>query len=226
MLEKDEGGEVRRLFGADIPGGPIDDVAYLLVRDGQGSPRLITVLIEVKNLRHWLYPDDSEIFQLLDKATRLQIAHPDELIVPVLVCRQRQFLTHTMALDLGFFAVPTIVQPMLPHGDVSLEHFDEVRTELGYNLIQTTGPLDRLTQFFGVELPKYALYNARRWQEVARVLNSIPNTVRVLRDPGSPWKIRDQHMDILRQAAATELGAEKGWVGRIRNADDTEEGAF
>jgi len=103
---------------------------------------------------------------------------------------------------------------------------DEVRTELGYNLIQTTGPLDRLTQFFGVELPKYALYNARRWQEVARILNSMANTLRLLRDPSSPWKVREQHMDILRQAAATELGAEREWVGRIRDSDDTQEGAL
>jgi hypothetical protein len=57
-----EGREVCNLVGAPIPIGPIDDAAVLIT--GEDDPTILTVMIEVKNLRSWLYPSADEIQQL------------------------------------------------------------------------------------------------------------------------------------------------------------------
>jgi hypothetical protein len=48
----------------------------------------VTVLIEVKSIREWIYPDSSELFQVLHKCLLLKRAHPDVPVVPILVCRR------------------------------------------------------------------------------------------------------------------------------------------
>lgn len=220
MLERNEGGDIRRLFGEDVPSGPLDNAAHFMIREATGVPQIVTAVIEVKNLRHWLYPEAAEIFQLLEKAIRLQIAHPHQFIVPVLVCRQRQYLTLTMARDLGFFAVPMVVQPMLPHTEVAPEHFHEVCNELGYNLIQTEDSLESLQKFFELELPRYALYNARKWRSTAQALESILPTLVSLRRPGLPWHVRARAMQALRQVSVERLEAAGEWTGDVDDSDD------
>lgn len=220
MLEKDEGGDVRRLFGQEVPSGPLDNAAHFMIRGTDGIPQLVTAVIEVKNLRHWIYPDTPELFQLLDKAMRLQIVHPDRLIVPVLICRQRQYLTHTMAQDLGCFVVPMVNQPMLPHVEVSDEHFNEVCNELGYNLVRTDGALDRLVTFFQEELPKYAIYNAKKWQQTAAALNTIARALQTLRQSNVSWNARSLCMRSLKLTAVRVLGANREWIGDISETEE------
>lgn len=67
-------GDVAHLFGEVVPGGSLDDAAHLIVDDEHGLPLTITVLIEVKNLRHWIYPSHAELYQLLYKAYLLKKA--------------------------------------------------------------------------------------------------------------------------------------------------------
>jgi hypothetical protein len=221
ILLKPNGGEVKQLFNEDVPSGPLDSAAYLYLLDN-GMPRHLTMLIEVKNVRHWLFTDDAEIFQLVEKAVRLQIAHPTELFVPVIVCRQRQYLTHTMAKDLDFFVVPMEVQPMLPHDSVTDEHFNEVCDELGYNLVRTSGPLPRLVAALELEIPKYAVYNALKWQEAAFVLETILPTLQRLRDKGLSLSARESGMQILRRVAANYLGCTGEWLGDLEELEESE----
>jgi hypothetical protein len=97
-----EGGQITSLFGEPVPGGPLDDTAYLTALDDQQVPHTVTLLIEVKNIRHWIYPSSSELYQLLDKAAQLQCARPTQLFLPVLICRRVHYLTFLMAQALGF----------------------------------------------------------------------------------------------------------------------------
>ena len=107
--------EATTLFGSAVPGGPLDAAAQIVVDDPTALPIPITVLIEVKNIRDWIYPDAAELYQLLDKAARLQLAHPAQRLLPVLICRRAQYLTWLMAADLGFFVITTTSQAILPH---------------------------------------------------------------------------------------------------------------
>lgn len=62
-----DGREVNRLFNAPIAGGPLDAAAQLII-EGDETEEIVTVPMEVKNLRSWIYPRAEELFQLLDKA--------------------------------------------------------------------------------------------------------------------------------------------------------------
>lgn len=95
-----DAGEVTRLLNIDLP-GPLDSAGYTvpLVNGLPGTP--VTVLVEVKNLRGWMYPHSSEIYQLLDKACLLQQANPGQPILPVFVCRKAQKPSYGMAQQLA-----------------------------------------------------------------------------------------------------------------------------
>jgi hypothetical protein len=103
-LEERSKAGVARLFGGkqDVPGGPLDDAAYFAGFTEDGGLILTALLVEAKNVRHWIYPADWEIFQLLDKAAQLQAQFPDQGFVPILVARRIQYLTFLMAEELGF----------------------------------------------------------------------------------------------------------------------------
>lgn len=86
------GGRISHLLGRPVDGGPLGAAAQLIVDDGD-TPTVVTV---PKNLRPWLYPRAPELYQLLDKAARLQIAFPNTLIMPLMVLRRAHFLTYTI----------------------------------------------------------------------------------------------------------------------------------
>jgi hypothetical protein len=106
---KPHGGDVPFLLGAKVPGGPLDNAAFLTTIDAQTITPTGTYLvtIEVKNIRSWVYPSKSELYQLLHKAGELQATHPNVKIVPVFVCRRAHYLTFTMADQLGFYVIQT-----------------------------------------------------------------------------------------------------------------------
>lgn len=85
-------GEVARLLGTQLPGA-VDSAGYMVpfTNGVPGAP--VTLLIEVKNIRSWVYPTSIELYQLLHKASVLQLAHPDQHIMPVLACRKAQVTT-------------------------------------------------------------------------------------------------------------------------------------
>jgi hypothetical protein len=160
-----EGREVRQLFGVNIPGGPIDNAAFLIGANAT-NPILVTVMIEVKNLRPWLYPSAGEIYQLLHKAAQVQRQQPNQHIMPVLIARQVHYLTRRMAKHLGFFTITFEkgVQPIRNLEFVDPRFVEEVRNELGYNLLLTNGEaLPFVQRAFRYTVPKQAAETANRW---------------------------------------------------------------
>jgi hypothetical protein len=155
------GREVETLLGVSLH-GPLDAAAHYLVRQSGGIPGpVITVPVEVKNLRDWIYPSSREIYQLLSKAAALQTAAPDRLIAPVLVCRRAHITTMRMAKEVGFFVIP--IERQYVH-QVDGEFLTEVRTELGlFDLVQMEDTDDRLVRFFHTHLPKVIERTAADW---------------------------------------------------------------
>ncbi|MBI4494232.1 MAG: hypothetical protein HY690_15695 [Chloroflexi bacterium] len=209
-LVNPDGGEVRTLFGKAVPGGPLDDAAHLIVLDTQGRPVAnVTVLIEVKNIRHWIYPDSSEVYDLLHKAAQLQINDPSLLFMPVLVCRRAHITAFKMAKDLGFFIIQTRTQFILPLAELNLDHLKEVQQELGFHdLLPGQGPNEFLTRQFQQTVPKLALRTAQRLTQSATIL---ANHSRILRDPALSPDRRRLIMNQLRTESKALSHYEGGW---------------
>ncbi len=114
----------------------------------------MTVLFEVKNLRSWIYPSAEELYQLLHKAVVLQIARPEQPIVPVFVCRKAHQTTFWMSYQLGFVTIDMDIQFV---GDVEEDELLEVRNELYFrDLAPGCGPSLRVRDRLIKTLPRTA----------------------------------------------------------------------
>jgi hypothetical protein len=155
------GGQVATLLGVPL-NGPLDAAAHYLTRDAAGLPgRVITVPVEVKNLRDWIYPSSGEIYQLLSKAAKVQEAVPDRSIAPVLVCRRAHITAMRMAKEVGYFIIP--IERQYVH-QVEEDALREIRAELGlFDLVQQEGVDERLERFFRTHLPKVIERTADDW---------------------------------------------------------------
>ena len=155
------GREVGTLLGVPLQ-GPLDAAAHYLVRDEAGIPgRVITVPIEVKNLRDWIYPTSREIYQLLSKSALIQDSVPTRPIAPVFVCRRAHITTMRMAKQIGFFVIPAERQYV---HQVSEGDLIEIRSELGiFDLVQQDGVDTRVERFFRIHLPKVIERTAEDW---------------------------------------------------------------
>jgi hypothetical protein len=195
------GREVDTLFGARVEGGGLDLVAQLILEGGE-LETVITVTMEVKNLRAWIYPNAPELFQLLDKAGRLQVAHPRRRFMPVLICRRAQYLTFCMAKHLGFFVLifdrRYASQPIQPHWTINPEQLKEVRDELGYIFTLTDEAMPHLTRQFERTVPNEAPATAEQW---ARMAPGLVSYFTALRDERLQGGERDQALDELYLAA-------------------------
>jgi hypothetical protein len=203
-----EGGEVRELLGAPVPGGPLDNAAFFQPLDDAGAPLPAVLLpIEAKNIRSWVYPRAPELHQVLYKAAALQVAHPDLGIVPVLMCRRANVQTFWMAGQLGFQVIQARAQ-FLPDS-IKPELVQEVRTGLGYfDLTQSMGAHRPVVEQFTTTIPAVAAERAEQWSSSAPALHDHFQT---LRDPGLSQAQRNQAMVELRQAAEDELRVRGGW---------------
>ncbi len=71
-------GEVRELFGAPVPGGPLDNGALLTTYDQLTmATSSYLMVLEAKNLRQWIYPRTQELHQLMAKAAAIQVSRPE-----------------------------------------------------------------------------------------------------------------------------------------------------
>lgn len=205
------GREVDTLFGAKVAGGALDLVAQLIL-EGDELETVITVTIEVKNLRAWIYPNAPELFQLLDKAARLQASHPRRRFMPILICRRAQYLTFCMAKHLGFFVLifdrRFASQPIQPHWTVNSDHVKEVREELGYVFALTAEAMPHLTRQFERTVPNQALATSEQWGRMAPEL--VPHFT-ALRDERLEGAERDHALDELFLAALAIDRPAKPW---------------
>lgn len=189
-------GEVRRLFGQPVPGGPLDNGALLQLVDRDCPAGAVVVPIEVKNLRAWIYPEAAELHQLLSKAARLQSARPDLQFAPVLVCRRAHYTTFKMAKALGFYVIDLRRQFLLAASGVDQTRVSEVRAELGYDLEVSDGPFPPLIAHFTTHFPSVAARTAERWARSGPALEQLFTALR------TPRTRRAKLMDHLRQEAA------------------------
>jgi len=134
-----------------------------------------------------IYPDSSELYQVLHKCLLLKRAHPDIPVVPILVCRRAQKTAFFMAKQLGFLVIEMAAQFV---GDTVTEgQLLEVRNELGFSdLYLGAGPSlavrDRMREHLGPYLTQYA----DNWTEtsqdpeipdlLSRLRNKLPRTER------------------------------------------------
>lgn len=194
------GGEAVGLLGAPVPGGPLDTAAWADQLDEHGrSKGSVLCPIEVKNIRHWLYPLHHELFQLLHKSALLQRANPDEPIHPVLVTRKRAWLTEQMSRDLGFRVIDINRQFVLPTEDVDEEQVEEVRRELGYTDLTRSDAADQaLTSVLAGSVRTTAQANAKLWREHG---SKLAEHYEALRSTSLSQRERDAAMDELRDAS-------------------------
>jgi hypothetical protein len=172
--------EVRTMFGAPVPGGPLDSAAWVDQYDEHGQATgSILCPIEVKNIRHWVYPSSHELFQLLHKAALLQQANPAIEICPVLVTRKRSWTADRMSRDLGFRILDIHKQFVLPIADVLEDEVQELHDELGYtDLIRTDQADPTLTQIFAGTMRQGASRNAVSWRDAGAELGDHYETLR------------------------------------------------
>ena len=207
------GGEVRSLLGGLVPGGSLDNGAVLTRVD----PETLTpegqyiVVVEVKNLRQWIYPRTQELHQLLDKAARLQVAEPGRRFIPVLVCRKAHYLTTVMARQVGFYVIQThrqYVRPFVAETDEGRCYLSELNSELAYDLTPEAGPVNPMVEHFHTPIQRVADRTAERWAAVAGL---IASTVGRLRDDALTYDERAAYMDELATMTAAALWENPDW---------------
>lgn len=212
-------GQVGEIFGRRVPVGPLDNGGTLQLVDEYGRPTgSAVILVEVKNVHHWIYSSTSELYQLLDKAAQLQAIFPDVAFVPVLVCRRGHPTVFRMAKDLGFFIADARAQYVLPVADVPEEHVAELRQELG--MIDLVRPIvdprfpdrwgpyvsKRLVRMFAEDLPSIAQRTADRFKRAAPILARFAPVLKV----AEPGRQQSTLMGQLRRATA-HLRIDGGW---------------
>jgi len=204
------GGEAAGLLGAPVPGGPLDAAAWADQLDEHGrSTGSVLCPIEVKNIRHWLYPIHHELFQLLHKSALLQRDNPDEPIHPVLITRKRAWITEQMSRDLGFRVIDLNKQFVLPTEDVDERQVEEVRQELGYTDLTRSDKADpALTSVLAGSVRTTAQTNAKLWREHG---SKLVEHYEVLRSTSLSQRGRDAAMDELREAADENGSHDRPW---------------
>jgi hypothetical protein len=203
-LERPQGGEIRHLLGEEVEGGPLDNAFWVQVTDALGRP-LTTVLcpVEVKNIRHWVYPNASELHQLLHKAALLQIRHPDVPICPVLITRKKSFSANAMSRELGFRILNVDKQFVLPVAEVDREVLARLQTELGFiDLTAHDGQDPNLVRALA-SIGSTAATNAENWRlfgpELAEHFEALREDLEPTREHAA--------MDDLREAVRAAGGA-------------------
>jgi hypothetical protein len=166
-IENPDDGEVASLFGEPVEGGPLDAAGHLQVVDNRGiSTGVVTLTIEVKNVREWIYADSERLHQLLYKSASMKRRFPEVDIVPVLVCRRGAYNTFQMARAFGFYVADAKAQFLPRREDVPPSAVEEVAAELGYrDLTQEQEPNRLLRAHFGGSLPKVVSRAAGDWAE-------------------------------------------------------------
>jgi hypothetical protein len=201
-----DAGEVGNLLGIELP-GPVDSAGYL-IPFSSGLPGIpITVLTEVKNIRSWIYPQTEELYQLLNKASVLQIARPDQQILPVLACRKAHPTTFYIAKQFGFLVIEMGRQ--FVDSVVSADELLEVRTELHFHdLFRQDGPSARVLERFNKTLPTVAPRFAGTWRSTCEV-PAFPLLFRELRYADD----QDYRTSLIAQlrVEAINRGKDGGW---------------
>lgn len=202
-------GPVSNVFGQPILPGSLDSGAWMITRTGGVTGRPMLVPVEVKNLREWLFPHSHQPYQVLAKAAAIQLANPDQLMAPLLICRRRHIQTLYMAKDLGFLIVEAKRQFLLPSADYTEADVEEVRDGIGFYHLTSTDQADALlVSVFNDTLPVRGEALAERWRGGGAQFLGLYQT---LADDRRPKNQRDHAFVQLRDAASKLPYFEGGW---------------
>lgn len=213
-------GEVSTLFGERVPGGPLDNAAWLSpmdVRAQTPTGRTYLLPIEVKNVYHWLYPKHWEVHQLLHKAALLAETHPDYPILPILICRRAHFRLRKMAADLGVLVFETYTQYVHPNERVNEEHFAQVRDELGLDLEYTADACPRLIEWLSHTPQHEAESYSDTW---AHAGSSLVDAYAVLRERTTSEEERIQLLEQAHERVRQIAGEARNWATALRDSYD------
>ncbi len=133
-------GQINEVQGATLQRGPLDALAYIL--DPQDVNLRASLVIEVKNIHRWIYPQAPELWELLVKAAELALTTP---VLPVLVCVRAAWQTGQLAKDIGFLTCQLRNQIFSPN--IAEEDFNNIADEFGLDMIRHDGPLEPITSF-------------------------------------------------------------------------------
>lgn len=194
--------ETSELLGIRLD-GPVDCAGYLVPLSSSGRPQpVVTVLVEVKNIRSWIYPSTIELYQVLDKASVLQRAQPDEQVLPILICRKAHKTAFWMATQLGFMIIDAGIQYV--GTSVAEPELLEVRNELYLNDLHLgLGPARRVQDRFTSVVPENAARLAGRWKATCEE----PRRVELLHD------LRYMEDNAMREQLLRELRRSGSWRG-------------
>ncbi len=214
LLRPEGGGEVSRIAGQPVPGGQLDNAVYYTGLGADGMPNPTKLMpIEAKNVRQWIYPRTQEMYQLLDKAARLRMMHPELPVMPIFVCRRMQFLTGKMAQQLGFHVISTwrqYVRPAVAHADDDARKFEELNTELAYNLELHEGSVEPMVNHFTTVIPKRCDEAAERWGQFVDHPD-VPELIHRMRDDAITNTERHDTLGELAAAARDVFGEDIEW---------------
>lgn len=181
------------------PAPPSDVVIYV----PPGAPeRPILMPVEVRNTREWLVPHSRGLYQLLIKATRIQVAERAVPLVPMFVCRRAHPRLVAMGRDLGFIVIESRREFILP--SVAETAVAEVRATLGLTDLTRADGADRLmVSRFEQIVPTMAGPLVPRWRRTA--LTTIPLRFAELLDEDSLAGRRRVLRDIRGIASQSDL---------------------
>ena len=144
------------------------------------DPVVITALFEVKNRRQHYYSQDAAVRRFLAKAAHYQRERPNQLVLPVFVCRRYNITLWREGETNGFLPVTVNNQLVLPDHELDQNSLEEVRIELGYeDLVLGDTPTNRHLGMAKTSLYKYGRPYAQRWrtthtQFLAEDLDDLP----------------------------------------------------
>ncbi len=198
-LANPDGGQAATFLGDPVPIGPLDNAAVYALTAGGIPVGGVALPVEVKNVREWIYPSSNELYQLLDKAARIQAARPAVPVVPLFVCRRANITAFRQAKTLGFLIIDTHRQ-YVP-ASLAGRSFDEVRLELGFlDLVPTDDYDDRILRRLLMVLPNRYEASAAVWAVTTSELGGILAALREAEDPderrGLLNKLRDGARDV------------------------------
>lgn len=206
---------VPQLLGQDVPFGPLDNAFVLQPLDPRSlapiGPWGIHVLVEVKNIREWVYPRTQELYQVLSKSAMIQAANPTLHFVPLLVCRRVHRTTRFMAKDLGFFVIDAQRQYLPESSLIDPEALIELTSELGIaDLVQGTESTRMIEQRLRTLQRHFDLETSlTRWKHFSDS-EYFRKLLVTLNSETTPNRVRDTTLNELRTYARSE-GASLGW---------------
>lgn len=209
-LMEPDGRPVGTFLGRPVPIGPLDNGALYSPVSSYGIPgQPVGLPVEVKNLRDWIYPNNSELYQLLTKAHRLAQMITEVPLVPVLVCRRAHATTFKMASDLGFFIIDARRHYIGPTAEEN--RIIEVRAGLGFlDLAHVPDHDDKIVRQFTRTLPRGLADRAARWSRTAAVeeFDELFNSLRTVTAATARTAVFAQ---LRRTATAARLRTGRGW---------------